>query len=124
MSAVRPDTERQEKGLVDPRVAEGLPRRSGEITFGASWEKRAFGIAAALCQQGRFPFDDFRWRVVSEIMMWQQTSQGREESFRFWERWLRALERTLVDRGLLSWEEISQRAGRAQDQGGGGAAGT
>lgn len=123
MSADRPNTERQEERLVDPRVAEGLPRRSGEITFGAAWEKRAFGIAAALCQQGRFPFDDLRWRVVSEIMMWQQASRGQEENFRFWERWLRALERTLVDRGLLSWEEISQRAGRAQDKGGGSAAG-
>ncbi len=114
MSTDRAHTERQGEERVDPRVAETLPRRSGEISFGAAWEKRAFGIAAALCQQGQFPFDGFRWRVVSEIMMWQQASQGQEEKFRFWERWLRALERTLVDRGLLSWEEISQRAGRAQ----------
>ncbi len=120
MSAVRSGTASQ--GFVDPRIAEGLPRRSGEITFGAPWEKRAFGIVAALCQEGRFPFDDFRWRVVSEIMMWQQKDRGREENFRFWERWLRALERTVVDRGFLSWEEIVQRARRAPDKEGGTAA--
>ncbi|MCC7079550.1 MAG: nitrile hydratase accessory protein [Burkholderiales bacterium] len=117
MSAGGLRMERQEDVLVDPRLAETLPRRSGEISFRAPWEKRVFGIVAALCQQGRFPFDDFRWRVVSEIMMWQQASGGKEENFHFWERWLRALERTLVDRTLLSWEEISQRAGQAQHRG-------
>ena len=118
MSAERLDMDRQKEGLVDPRVAEGLPRRSGEITFEAPWEKRAFGIAAALCQQGRFPFDDFRWRVVSEIMMWEQASHGQEETFRFWERWLLALERTLVDRGLLSREEIAEKVAQARNKGG------
>ncbi|MCC7485639.1 MAG: nitrile hydratase accessory protein [Burkholderiales bacterium] len=124
MNPTEPRTQQEEQGLVDPRVAETLPRRSGEITFRAPWEKRAFGITAAFCQQGRFPFDDFRWRVVSEIMIWQQASPGKEENFRFWEHWLRALERTVVDRGLLSWEEISRRAGQAPDKRGGGAAAT
>lgn len=114
MSAERLDMDRRKEGLVDPRVAETLPRRSGELTFEAPWEKRAFGIAAALCQEGRFPFDDFRWRVVSEIMMWEQASRGQEENFRFWERWLLALERAVVDRGMLSREEIAGRVAQAR----------
>lgn len=105
------------RDAVDPRVAETLPRRSGEISFDTPWQRRVFGIVVALCQQGRFPFDDFRWRVVSEIMMWQQASVGQEETFRFWERWLRALERTLIDRTLLSWDEISQRVRERQHAG-------
>lgn len=118
MSAERLDMGEQKGILIDPRVAEGLPRRSGEITFEAAWEKRAFGIAAALCQQGRFPFDDFRWRVVSEIMMWEQASRNQEETFRFWERWLLALERAVVDRGLLSRDEIAGKMAQARNKGG------
>lgn len=119
MSAQRLDMGEQTGKMMDSRLAEGLPRRSGEITFEAAWEKRAFGIAAALCQQGQFPFDDFRWRVVSEIMIWEQASRGKEETFRFWERWLLALERAVVDRGFLSREEIAGKVAQARSTGGG-----
>lgn len=118
MSAERLDMDQPKGKLIDPRVAEGLPRRSGEITFESPWEKRAFGIVAALCQQEQVPFDDFRWRIASEIMMWEQASRGKEETFRFWERWLLALERLLVDRGLLSREEIAGKVAQARNKDG------
>lgn len=103
----------QEQGAkVDRKIANVLPRRSGELVFTAPWEEHAFGVAVALCQQGLFPFDDFRWRVVAAISTWERANQGQEESFSFYERWLLALERLLVDRGILSREEIERRAAK------------
>jgi nitrile hydratase accessory protein len=91
------------------RIADVLPRRSGELTFEAEWEKRAFGLALGLVEQGRLGFDDFRWRVVSAIGDWERAHEGQEESYRFYELWARALERILVDRGVVSTEEIDRK---------------
>lgn len=98
------------------KIADVLPRRSGELTFQSEWEKRAFGLALGLIEQGHFPFDDFRWRVVSAISGWERANRGREESYRFYEQWLQALEKTLVDKGIVSREEIDRKmAERASD---------
>lgn len=95
---------------VDRRIADVLPRRSGEIVFDSPWEKHAFAMAVAMCQKGLVPFDEFRWRVVAAISTWERANQGQEERFHFYERWLLALERLLTDRGILSREEIERRA--------------
>ncbi|MBI3000821.1 MAG: nitrile hydratase accessory protein [Deltaproteobacteria bacterium] len=94
---------------VDRRIADVLPRRSGELIFDAPWEKRGFGMAVSLCEQGLVPFDDFRWRVAAAISTWERANYGREEQFHFGERWVAALERLLIDRGIVSKEEIDQR---------------
>jgi nitrile hydratase accessory protein len=94
---------------VDRRIADVLPRRSGELIFDAPWEKRGFGMTVALCEQGLVPFDDFRWRVTATIIVWERANYGREEKFHFWERWVDALERLVVERGIVSKEEIDRR---------------
>lgn len=94
---------------VDRRIADVLPRRSGELMFDAPWEKRGFGMAVALCEQGLVPFDDFRWRVAAAISTWERANYGREEQFHFGERWVAALERLLIERGIVSKEEIDRR---------------
>ncbi|MCC7107108.1 MAG: nitrile hydratase accessory protein [Chloroflexi bacterium] len=102
--------EQQSIRPVDRKIADVLPRKSGELIFDAPWEKRGFGMVAALCEQGLVPFDDFRWRVAAAISTWERYNHGQEEQFSFSQRWLAALERLLIDRGLLSKEEIDQRA--------------
>ncbi len=95
---------------VSRKIADVLPRRSGELTFQSEWEKRAFGVALVLMEQGYFPFDDFRWQVVSAISAWERAHRGEEEAYRFYERWLLALEKTLIEKGILSKEEIDRKA--------------
>jgi nitrile hydratase accessory protein len=98
------------------KIAYVLPRRSGELTFQSEWEKRAFGLALGLIEGGHVAFDDFRWRVVSTISGWERAHRGQEESYRFYEQWLLALEQTLVDQGVVSREEIDRKvAERASD---------
>jgi len=99
----------EQRRLVERKIADLLPRRSGELTFQAPWEWRGFGMAIALCQQGLFPFDELRWRVVAAISTWERANLGREEAFRFSERWILALQKLLVDRGIVTKEEIERR---------------
>lgn len=101
---------------VERRIADVLPRRSGELTFEAPWEWRGFGMAIALCDQGLVPFDDLRWRVVSAISTWERANRGREETFRFSERWVLALQKLLIDRGILTKEEIDRRVAERSRQ--------
>jgi nitrile hydratase accessory protein len=97
---------------VDRRVADVLPRRSGEPLFRAEWERRAFGAAIAMVEKGLVPFDDLRWRVTASITTWERANLGHEETFNFFERWLLAFERLLIDRGVISREELNERAAK------------
>jgi nitrile hydratase accessory protein len=90
-------------------IADVLPRRSGELVFESDWEKRIFGVALALMETGYLPFDDFRWHVASAISNWVRTHRGQEEAYRFYEQWLFALERILIEKGILAKEEIDRR---------------
>ena len=56
----------------DRRVADmegpaALPRENGELVFEAPWEGRAFGIAVALAEQGRYEWEDFRQWLIGVI---------------------------------------------------------
>ncbi len=82
-----------------------LPRRNGELVFEAPWESRAFGMAVALHEQGLFAWDDFRDRLVVEI-----DRLGPDEGHRYYECWLAAFERVLLERRAVTAEEIDDRA--------------
>jgi nitrile hydratase accessory protein len=87
-----------------------LPRQNGELVFNAPWESRAFGMAVALYEQGRYQrWDEFRERLIAEIAAWERHHREHEEPWNYYERWLAALERLLVEKGLLSQEEIELR---------------
>jgi nitrile hydratase accessory protein len=99
-----------------------LPRKNGELVFNAPWESRAFGMAAALYEQGLYQrWDEFRDRLIAEISAWEGRHRERGEPWNYYERWLAALERLLVEKGLLSKEEIDLRAAEfasgARDEG-------
>ena len=87
-----------------------LPRQNGELVFNAPWESRAFGMAVALYEQGRYQrWDEFRERLIAEIAVWERRHREREEPWNYYERWLAALERLLVEKDMLSKEEIELR---------------
>lgn len=101
----------QAEGLV--ALMEGtaaLPRKNGELVFNTPWESRAFGMAVALYEQGRYQhWDEFRERLIAEISAWERHHREREEPWNYYERWLAALERLLVEKDMLSKEEIELR---------------
>ncbi len=66
-----------------------------------------------MVEKGLVPFDELRWRVTASITTWERANLGNEETFNFFERWLLAFERLLIDRGVVSREEINQRAAKS-----------
>lgn len=74
------------------------PRRNGELVFEELWQGRAFGLAVALHEQGLYAWDEFRGRLIDAI--------AEDEQDVYYERWLAAFERLLLERGLLSAAEI------------------
>lgn len=96
---------------VDREVADlqgpaAMPRRNGELVFNQPWEGRAFGMAVALRESHPFRWEAFRDHLVSEIA----SAGPADDATRYYERWLAAFERLLVDEGLLSSEELALRS--------------
>jgi len=83
-----------------------LPRQNGELVFAAPWEGRVFGMAVALHDDAAYPWDAFRDRLIAEIARAEAT--GADSTY--YERWLAAFERLLVEQGLLTEAEIAARA--------------
>ena len=107
--------------LTDPRIAEmsgaaSLPRKSGELVFHDPWEQRVFALAVALCEQGLYPWDDFRGRLIAEIAAADQaerTDDAHSPRPGYYEHWLAALERLLIEKGICAQEQITVESAKA-----------
>jgi nitrile hydratase accessory protein len=93
-------------GSTDPKVAApdaraAPPRSNGELVFEEPWESRAFGVAVALHDAGIVDFESFRARLIREIGAWEAEHGTADPGYRYYERWLTALERTLLETGLV-----------------------
>ena len=95
-----------DRGIADLGGPAALPRRNGELVFTSPWEGRAFGIAVALEADHRYSWPVFSERLAEEI-----AQAGPEaDPARYYERWLAALERVVLDGGLLRRDELEARA--------------
>ncbi len=83
-----------------------LPRSNGELVFEAPWEGRAFGIAVSLNERGLYPWRAFRDGLVDEIA--HDDGDGAPTSY--YQRWLATLEGLLVQQGVVTPQELAQRA--------------
>jgi nitrile hydratase accessory protein len=95
---------------VDREIADldgpaALPRRNGELVFNSPWEGRAFGIAVALEADHRCSWPDFSARLAEAIAQ----AGPDDDPGRYYERWLAALERVMLDGGLVDHDELEAR---------------
>jgi nitrile hydratase accessory protein len=104
-SAGPEDTAAPDREVADMAGPSALPRKNGELVFEAAWEGRAFGLATAMHGDQRFAWDEFRDRLIEEIA--EADRRGGESAY--YERWLDAFERLLVDKEFMSREEIASR---------------
>jgi nitrile hydratase accessory protein len=79
------------------------PRANGELVFEQPWESRAFGMAVSLREQGLFSWDEFREQLIAEIVT-------AEAGYRYYDRWLAALEKLLSEKGVCPKADLDERA--------------
>ena len=94
--------------VIDAAVAatDGLPRRNGELVFEQPWQARAFGLAVVVCREQGLDWETFRSRLVEEIGSWEHDP---DEDWSYYDRWLDALERLVVELDLVRVAELSRR---------------
>jgi hypothetical protein len=71
-----------------------IPRVNGELAFGAPWESRAFGLAAAYLAARDEGWDRFRRLLMGAIAEAPPDAP-------YYEAWVTALERLLAGDGVL-----------------------
>jgi nitrile hydratase accessory protein len=96
---------------VDPDLAPAdgpaaPPRSNGELVFAEPWESRAFGVAVALHDARVVDFEAFRERLIDEIGAWEASHGSADASYRYYERWLTALERTLLADRVVDRDDL------------------
>ena len=94
-----------DREVADLKGPAALPRRNGELVFNRPWEGRAFGMAVALRSSRPYPWRAFQDRLEGEIAAAGPSDDGS----RYYERWVAAFERLLVDEGLVGEEELERR---------------
>lgn len=81
--------------------ATALPRRNGELVFDAPWQGRALGMALAVVDRLGLPWAEFQRRLIEEI--------GARPEEPYWNAWLAALERLVVEHGAVGGGELAHR---------------
>ena len=92
-----------------------LPRKSGELVFHDAWERRAFALAVALCEQGQYQWDEFRDHLIAEIGVADKTQADQPDTpvTGYYEHWLASLEKVLIEKGLCTPDQL--RADEAEE---------
>jgi nitrile hydratase accessory protein len=84
------------------------PRRNGELVFEAPWQGRAFGLALGVVERLGVEWQAFQQRLIAAIAAQPEAP--------YYDCWVAALERLLLDFGVASAEEIdaAERTARAE----------
>lgn len=85
------------------------PRANGELVFEQQWEARAFGMAVSMHQQGLFEWDEFRDELIAEIGRWERANQEGSAEYRYYDRWLVALETLMAGKGFCDRDSLGTR---------------
>jgi nitrile hydratase accessory protein len=87
-----------------------IPRRNGEPVFNEPWESRVFGMAVGLCERGFYDWDEFRERLITEI----SSADEHGDTSTYYECFLKAFERLMLDKGICCSDELDRRATDSQ----------
>jgi nitrile hydratase accessory protein len=82
------------------------PRSNGEPVFDAPWQSRAFGMVVSLHERGAFEWDAFRDRLAQGLR-----ASGSDGAAAYYESWVRAFHRLVVEDGLLPAADVAARRG-------------
>ncbi|CAO3424638.1 nitrile hydratase accessory protein [Azospirillum endophyticum] len=86
-----------------------LPRNCESLQFEEPWQGRVFGMALALAEAKSYPWESFRQSLIATIGTWDKSHAPDDETWNYYEQWLSAFETLVLDRGLVTTEEIDRR---------------
>lgn len=96
---------------VPKAVVEAAVPFGGEgATFDAPWQARAFGLAVALADHDPDAWREFQRRIGETVGRADPETMQENLEATYYERWLACLEGVLVERGLLTADELDERA--------------
>lgn len=90
------------------------PLENGEIVFAEPWQGRVFGVAVRLAEEGVVEWADFQQMLISVIGEWDADHPNGledESEYPYFEMFAEALSRLLIERGVVSDEELVLRDG-------------
>ena len=101
-------TRTPDRSITNMEGASALPRRSGELVFHDAWERRAFALAVALCEQGHYQWDEFRDHLIAEVGAADAArSADPDAAFPgYYEHWLASLEKVLIEKGICREDQL------------------
>jgi nitrile hydratase accessory protein len=93
---------RVEQLLVD------VPGDGEQLSFEQPWELRAFALAVAAHHNGYYDWSEFQLALIGSIRRWE--GDATQPPWRYYERWLEALETVLSGTGVLDGSELDDLA--------------
>jgi len=87
--------------LLDPVIAQlpRLPRDESGPVFAEPWQAMAFALAVQLSAAGHFTWKEWAAALAAEITAAEQRGLP-DDGSRYYQHWLSALERLVVEKGL------------------------
>ena len=85
-----------------------LPRDAGGPVFAEPWQAHAFALAVKLSEQGHFTWKEWAAALADELKAAAKRGEP-DDGTHYYEHWLAALERLVVDKGLSNWEAMRER---------------
>src|SRR5215217_3382652 len=83
-------------------------REENEPIFHEAWERTVFGINRAIRARGLINIDESRHGI-------ERMPPAEYLAASYYERWLASLERNLVDKGIITREELAERTALLRD---------
>jgi nitrile hydratase accessory protein len=106
----RPDPGREDTGAASlwldalPR----LPREKDEPVFAEPWQAQAFALAVKLSEHGHFTWKEWAAALADELKAAESRGEP-DDGTHYYEHWLAALERLVVNKGLTDRETMRER---------------
>lgn len=85
-----------------------IPRDNDGPVFAEPWQAQAFAMAVKLSQQGYFTWKEWAAALASELQAAADCGE-RDDGSRYYEHWLAALERLVVEKGLSDRAALAER---------------
>lgn len=91
-----------------------LPRDEGGPVFAEPWQAQAFALAIKLSEAGVFTWKEWAAALAAELRAAAERGEP-DDGSRYYHHWQAALERLVLEKGLLESSTLVQRKGEWAD---------